>query len=67
MLSTKNRELSFKFLDELQAKKKTEFAIAATSTPKEVKPALEKKVWNPLSLDLNASTRSKVKPQGKAI
>ena len=30
-----------------------------------MEPALEKKVWNPLSLDLNAGTRSKAKPQAK--
>ena len=60
----RNRELNFEFMDELQAKRKSELAIATAPT-KKVEPALAKKVWNPLNLDLNASTQSIANPKAK--
>ena len=67
VVSTKNKELSFKFLDELKAKKKIELSMAAASTPKEVKSTLGKKVWNPLKLDLNAGTQSRARSMAKQV
>ena len=61
VVSTKNKEWMSKFLDELQANRKTELLIEAAPAAK-VELAVEKKGWNPLGLDLNADKRSKTRP-----
>ena len=53
-------------MDKLQGKRKSELAIAASPT-KKVEPTLDKKVWNPLNLDLNAGTQSIAQPKAKQL